>query len=486
MTRQMARVLGWCAVAALAVGCVPAGGEEEEDERDVQIREPGRLADAFVPREDMGAGGEGGQVGAGGTAGEGQGGEGGEAGEGGGVAGAGGAPPDLGDPDCRTLANCLQSCAQGDGDCSRMCRAAAPAESAARYDAIFMCATDNGCNNPGGGFDNACIDERCAEVVEECFGPPPPDPPPPMGDLNCEDLSSCLSQCPDGDIECRDSCYASASPEGAAAYDAAVACVDNAACDPGDVACRQGACADQLEACFGEVVVPVGDADCNTLAGCIQDCPEEDQACRNQCLNDSSPEAFNLYQAAINCLNRAADQCPPGDEECPQMICAEPIEACVGGGVQPGGMGTCEDFGDCLGECPPNTQPCVDACIEASSQLGFDQYVLLVDCINESCPEGSNPSCGLVSCEDEYVACFPNIAIPRGAAGCAGFNTCLGNCPPNDDACVNRCITAASPRGYDLFLNAINCIQDAGCADGDAACQQANCGNQITACLNDP
>lgn len=463
----------------LIVGCVPAGGEEEETDSTIRDTGPAILLDSYVP-VDFGAGGAGGEGGEGGQGGEGGvGGEGGAGGEGGvgGEGGMGGMPGPMGNADCRTLDACLRAC--DNADCSRMCREMAPDEGADLYDAIFLCARESGCTEPGGTLNEPCMEANCSAERLACFGPPaPPEP------LDCAGLNACLGTCADGDAECTDSCNGAATDAARQRFQGLVQCFENAACAPEDAACRNGACADFLEGCFGEAVVPIGDDDCNTLAGCINGCPDGDGVCTNGCFAASSPEAFNTYQAALDCLRAAEAQCPAGDQECTQMICADEIAACIPP-IGPMGDLTCEEFDDCLRECPDNDQPCVNACVTATSQVGYDQYVAFVDCINMQCPEGSAPSCVLVSCEPIIEACLGPVAVPRGVGGCSSFNDCLGTCGPDDQACTDRCIESTSARGYDLLLTAINCVQDSGCAPDDGACQQLNCGAQIQACFND-
>lgn len=389
----------------------------------------------------------------------------------------GGMPPEMGNADCRALDTCLRGC--GDATCSRTCRDMAPPEASALYDEIFNCARENGCTEPGGALNEACMEANCGGARLACFGPPaPPDP------LDCDGLNACLGACADGDMACTDSCNSAATDEGQRQFDALVQCINNAACAPEDAACRNGACAQFLEACFGVAVVPVGDGDCNTLAGCLNDCAQGDQDCTNGCFEDSSPEAFNTYQAALDCLRAAEAQCPAGDQACTQDLCATEIEACIPP-IGPMGNLTCEQFDDCLRECAVGDQPCINDCVTATSQVGYDQYLAFVDCLNMQCPDGSAPSCGLVRCEMPIEACLGPVAVPRGFDGCSTFNDCLSFCGDNDDVCVDQCIESASARGYDLLLEAINCVNDSGCAPGDGACQQLNCGPQIQACFND-
>lgn len=461
--------LGAASMAAMmgAWACVPAGGEAEDTDdasvRDVEVMFGSR--DAAPPIPDLGL--DMGARDAGRVADEGAAND----------VGAPDADPSEGDPDCATLAGCLAGC--DDIDCSRGCRERAPAESGALYDAIFTCARESGCTEPGGGVDEACMQMNCGEARRACYGEGGPPMP---GDLDCGEVRACVAGCGAGDVICTDACEAAATPEAATAYDAVERCRLTSGCPPADVLCFEDACADQIATCEDVVVDPDGDPDCNALAGCVNDC-EGDQACADACGAAAPPRAIELYNAAIACLEAAAAQCPEGDQECTQDLCRRQIEACVGQGVTPMGAGTCEDFDACLGECAQGDQPCVDACIVASSQMGFDQYVALVDCVNMSCPAGSGASCGVVNCEPAFEACLGPVPVPRGAETCGQFNDCLGLCAQGDQVCVDRCIERASPAGYDALVAASNCVRDSGCAANDAACQDLNCGAEIDACF---
>lgn len=450
-------------------GCVPAGGDKEEDD-DVGVRDVGGILGGDdmmrpLPVDDMGGGGP----------------------DGGPVADA--APADMGlveldaepppgDPDCAALAACLQGC--GNAECSVACRNRTPPESSARYDAIFTCAREQGCTEPGAPPNRACMEARCAEVEFACYGDGGP-PAPTTGD--CAELRACSEACPAADDACRADCESEATPDAVTDYAAVRRCRLTSGCPPADIACFEDACADELDTCEGGAQNPAGDPDCNALVACVNDC--DDQACADACVAAAPPAARATYQAAVACLNAAADQCPPDDTDCQNDLCQREIVACVGEGVAPGGDGTCAEFDDCLGLCPQNDQACVNRCIQATSAAGYQSYIDLVDCVNMSCPQGSRPSCGVLACEPAYEACLGPVAAPRGNLSCLDFNDCLGFCADGDRACVDRCIESASADGYDLLLIAVNCIEDAGCAAGDAQCQSINCGNEIDACFND-
>lgn len=467
---------GWTLTVAVAMlggwACTPAGGETEDPEdgavRDVQPM-LGRL-DASVPLPDAAL-------------------DAGQTGDDRGLTADGGPMPDaapdmaderVGDPDCAALAACLMAC--DDADCSRACRDRAPAESGDRYNAIFDCARESGCTEPGGTLNADCMAANCADEELACYGDGDlPPPPPPTGDLDCAEVRMCVAGCGAGDAICTDACEEAATPEGAADYAALERCRLTSGCPPADVLCFEDACADAIDTCEGRPQNPDGDPDCDALAACINDC-EGDQACADACGAAAPPAAIELYNAAIACLQEAADQCPPDDQECAQDICQREIQACVGQPVAPMGAGTCDEFDECLGMCD-GEQACVDACIAATSEQGYAQYVELVDCFNMSCPAGSGASCGVVNCEPEFEACLGPVPVPRGAQTCGQFNECLGFCVEGDQVCVDRCIELASPAAYDALVAATNCIADSGCAANDAACQNLNCGNEINACL---
>lgn len=450
-------------------GCVPAGGESG-GESDVDVRDVGGVLggeDAVrpLPVEDIGPGDADADPSL-------------DAG----ISDQSPVEPDAdpgpGDPDCAILAACLQAC--DNAECSRACSARAPMESRDRYNAIFTCARDQGCTEPGAPPNRACMEERCAEVELACYGE---GELPPVGDLDCPRLRACAEACAPADDACRDACEASATPAAATDYAAVARCRLTSGCPPADVLCFEDACAAELATCNGRPVDPEGDPDCDALAACVNEC-EGVQACADACIAAAPAGARQIYQAAIACLQAAAAQCPEGDVECTNDLCQREVQACVGQATAPGGDGTCAEFDDCLGLCG-GERACTDACIAEASPAAYDAYLELVECVQMSCPEGSQPSCGIVSCEPVFEACLGPIGVPRGNLTCLEFNDCLGTCVDGDQPCVNRCIDTASARGYDLFLNAINCIQDAGCAAGDAACQDANCGAQVQACFND-
>jgi hypothetical protein len=148
------------------------------------------------------------------------------------------------------------------------------------------------------------------------------------------------------------------------------------------------------------------------------------------------------------------------------------------------GMMTCEELNECLSNCPDGDRLCSNNCIGRSTQMAYDSFVAAVDCLNSTdCPD-DDAACQQMACQAEIEACLGPPVTPVGNQTCSQLNDCLVACPDADQDCNDTCIRAASPEGFRLLNEAIQCIDDAGCMPNDAACQQANCAAQISACLN--
>ena len=76
----------------------------------------------------------------------------------------------MGDPACIALSDCLQSCE--DANCSLQCRMQAPEMASALYDAIYACASQNACNEPGGSYNAVCMEEHCHLELLSCTDRP--------------------------------------------------------------------------------------------------------------------------------------------------------------------------------------------------------------------------------------------------------------------------------------------------------------------------
>ncbi len=174
----------------------------------------------------------------------------------------------------------------------------------------------------------------------------------------------------------------------------------------------------------------------------------------------------------------------PGDEICQSDgRCASPAE------IRDGVL-ACTALSACLGQCPD--QMCAEQCFFESSDAGFRRYVAVIDCLEVSgcfLPEGGlDEPCMFESCGDEYAACFGGVpAMPEGTLTCGAFVRCLNDCPvdpPEDEqACLDGCVSEASPAAFERYTAAVACVQSE-CVDGAPGCQQARCGDVLDACFD--
>ncbi|MCA9526625.1 MAG: hypothetical protein KC549_10060 [Myxococcales bacterium] len=189
------------------------------------------------------------------------------------------------------------------------------------------CATDEVC---GDGWDNDgdgladCRDPACLDVC---------------GGLSCRELNDCLGGCADGEPACGDLCFARATPEAAATFEAAIACLEATGGD-------YTACRAEIDACLGVEICDNGvddepdgyadcdDMDCRAAPGCepggsmscaqlnecLGQCPGDDQRCLTSCFRESTPAAVAAFEAAIACIEANGGAYEP---------CMDLVEACL-------------------------------------------------------------------------------------------------------------------------------------------------------------
>ena len=134
--------------------------------------------------------------------------------------------------------------------------------------------------------------------------------------LDCVGINDCLSACNPNDQACIQECMNQGSPDAQNQYNAIIQClIDNGAqqCPPGDAQCQNDIimefCMDEYTTCF-----PGGDQTCSEMFDCMNACPAGDQACPQDCYNDSTNEAQSQYQAIASCVIEQCGEQPT--EEC--------------------------------------------------------------------------------------------------------------------------------------------------------------------------
>ena len=308
-----------------------------------------------------------------------------------------GPPPPMGEGTCQELDDCLRECEADDLNCRDNCVVASSQMSFDQLVAMQECLTNTEC--PEG--DIACLLATCEMELAGCYGSVSV----PRGMAECSGYNDCLNDCPQGDDACVSACARSASPEGYNVFQSLINCVRDSDCPAQDGDCQRAACGPQFEACFGPPTPPpMGNGDCYELNRCLNECAEGDRVCTDNCVSASSQMAYDLFVAAIDCLQNA--DCPADDGDCRQMACGQQIEACIGPSPMPTGVLTCGEFNNCLVACMDGDRRCVDGCINQASPEGYRRFEAAIDCIEEAGCQPNDANCQQVNCGIEISACI--------------------------------------------------------------------------------
>ncbi len=147
----------------------------------------------------------------------------------------------------------------------------------------------------------------------------------------------------------------------------------------------------------------------------------------------------------------------------------------------------CTALNTCLGTCNSN-QACVDQCYMNATPEAQQRFGNIINCLRANqCINRANQIdqvCLREQCGDELDRCFGPQAEPEGEGSCNLLLRCINECPDGDGNCRVRCINETSPESHQLYIDALNCVNDR-CPDGDPECQQMNCGDEIDTCVDD-
>ncbi len=217
--------------------------------------------------------------------------------------------------------------------------------------------------------------------------------------------------------------------------------------------------------------------DCPWIFDCFDTCPEGDQACIQNCINEAELGAQVIYNNLIQCLTDSGYfQCfetyMDGSVELDACLeekfapCQDYYYECFHGDLD------CQGLSDCFGNCPevPDGQPnpCVSDCWSQGTVEAQKTYTAIIDCLQKNgyweCAQGDQKciSDAEAACQAELEACFP-----PGAATCKEIVDCFGTCAAGDQECVSACFESGSGQAQDDFAAVANCIV-------------AECGEQAT------
>ena len=238
-----------------------------------------------------------------------------------------------------------------------------------------------------------------------CRGEAPPEMLDPVVE-QCTEFNRCLGMC-QGNQACVNQCRAVTPQPAQQRFDAIITCVQANNCITPlgmiDQPCLDANCGDQMERCFGPQVRPEGMGTCNELLSCLPLCDDGDNACVRRCIESTSPESYELYEAALGCVQ---ENCMGGDNDCQREQCAVEIDACVDDG-RPVGENRCGQVRTCFWACAGDADM-IDACRR--------------DCIDTGTLESQRIFNTFLQC--------------AGAAMCIDQAQCELACPMENDACT--------------------------------------------------
>ncbi len=206
-----------------------------------------------------------------------------------------------------------------------------------------------------------------------------------------------------------------------------------------------------------------GALDCPGIVECLNGCGQ-DQVCAQDCVDQGDPQAQQLINDALACL-----QANGGDQE----ACQTEIEACVGAGPQPMGDLTCSELNGCLSNCAEGDQACVNDCFGQASAEGAALFEAAVTCIQAN---------GEEACAEEIDACLGGGG-PGGDLTCGGIFDCAGQCPDGDQNCIQGCLGAGTAAAQDQAIELSQCAQE---ADANGQDVETACAELIEACFGPP
>ncbi len=397
-------------------------------------------------------------------------------------------PSQCGDGTCSSDESC-ETCPQDCGECPPpQTGACCLADGTCQELDSAACASAGGTSHDGMDCSDADGDGK----ADVCAGGTQPTD-------DCPTFMGCADPCIDAttgnvDQACFDQC-SSTYPKGAADFDALIACLQGAGCNPQSAdfdQCAATNCPNEAAACSGGggTSSQCGDGTCSSDESC-ETCPQD-------CGDCPPPQPAACCLADGTCQELDANACASaGGTSHDGMDCSDAngdgkADACAGG-AQP--------TDDC-----PTFLACADVCVDATTG-NVDQGCY--DQCTASYPQGAADFDALVACA-QGAGCDPQSAsfdqclatnCPNEASACSGSGGGGGNgdcCSPDvntggtctDTACAN-CVCALDDfcctQGWDVFCAdcasggagyqgactaSNNCAAACGCTDNAACCTQ--------------
>jgi hypothetical protein len=251
---------------------------------------------------------------------------------------------------CEDFLTCLYSCT--DLECANGCHELGCAEAQDVSAAVLQCVDQNcatECVDPSASGCRACIIGNCGATLGACYQSVCPDS---CGDGICddtigEDNSTCPEDCPlcgngvceegENGTDCPDDCATECGDGYCGQTEDCDSCpTDCGACPP---TCGNGTCdpviGESCATCPADCVC--GDQTCSQILDCLNNCPQNDQACIEACFETGCYEAQLQAQAVYSCmLTNCAAECGTDPEgmaclNCLGNNCSTEVQACYNG-----------------------------------------------------------------------------------------------------------------------------------------------------------
>ncbi len=341
---------------------------------------------------------------------------------------------------CKAYYYCIDACPEpplGQA-CVQECQSKLSPQGMQDLQNLQNCLQQYGCAAARTDEDFAkCLEENCIEPYFRCFS----------GNLyqSCSALIDCLISCPEDDPstppvdeerECIGNCWSEATFEAQMDLQNLITCA-NKQCEAQCAEPESPAC----NTCWNQVLGPGGPCEsyndkcmeygpegCYYLVTCLNACPEEDQQCEQNCVNNTSKNGLALFNAIFDCIMQACPVCQtqPDSPQCDTCFsqvqqqggaCFEALQTCLDD--RPYGTKKCGEVWQCVNACVD--QQCVQDCFLSGTKTAMDLYDAMIACALDACP-----SCTTNPPGQDCDACF-NGALQDPAKCKAQYDACIGD-----------------------------------------------------------
>ncbi len=258
-------------------------------------------------------------------------------------------------------------------------------------------------------------------------------------------------------------------------------------CDCGS--CNAGfTCVAATNTCAPDVV------DCEAVCtgkecGIFQDCPcgdcGEGDACNDTtgvCEPVTEPDCTGK-QCGPDGLGGSCGLCPCVGCDPTATMCNDATGMCEAAAAL-----DCVGINDCLSECNPNDQDCIQDCMNQGSPEAQGQYNAIIQCLIDNgaqqCPPGDAQCQNDIiaeHCMDEYGTCFP-----AGTMDCQEMYDCIQAC--TTDTCPNECAANSTLDAVNKYNAIVTCVIEQCGEQPDQECfqaaQQGVCSLVFADCFN--